>query len=324
MIEVENLTKYYGPTAAIQDVSFRVERGQIVGFLGPNGAGKTTTLRILSGYLPATSGTARVAGFDVFKDSLAIRRRLGYLPENVPLYSEMRVRTYLDFVAEVKGVRRSERRRRVAAAMERCRVEDVANQLIGSLSRGYRQRVGIAQAILHDPEVILLDEPTVGLDPKQIIEIRQLIKELADHCTVILSTHILPEVEMTCQRVIIINQGKIVAVDTLENLKAKVRSSGTVLLQVDGPAAQVQDQLQRVAGVLRVRVEPTQADGRTRYLVECAPDRDLRRDLAAAVVRQGWGLVELRPADVMLEEVFIKLVTEERPPEQSEAREVER
>ncbi|MBI4734960.1 MAG: ABC transporter ATP-binding protein [candidate division NC10 bacterium] len=311
MIEVENLTRFYGPTAAIQDVSFRVDQGQIVGFLGPNGAGKTTTLRILSGYLPATSGTARVAGFDVFKESLAVRRRLGYLPENVPLYPEMRVRTYLDFVAEVKGVPRPERQRRVAAAMERCRVDDVANHLIGSLSRGYRQRVGIAQAILHDPEVILLDEPTVGLDPKQIIEIRQLITELAGQRTVILSTHILPEVEMVCQRVIIINQGKIVAMDTPENLKAKIRTSARVLLQVDGPAVAVREYLERVPGVHRVEERSERADGRIRYLVECAPDRDLRRDLAAAVVRQGWGLSELRPADVMLEEVFIRLVTDE-------------
>jgi ABC-2 type transport system ATP-binding protein len=315
MIEVENLTKYYGPTAAIQDVSFRVEPGQIVGFLGPNGAGKTTTLRILAGYLPATSGTARVAGLDVFKHSLSVRQRLGYLPENVPLYSEMRVRAYLDFVAEVKGVPRAERRSRVDAAMERCRVEDVANHLIGSLSRGYRQRVGIAQAILHDPEVILLDEPTVGLDPKQIIEIRQLIMELAGQRTIILSTHILPEVEMTCQRVIIINQGKIVAMDTPENLKAKVRTSTTVFLQLDGPSGSVREELQRVGGVLRVEERPAQADGRMRYLVECAPDRDLRRELAATVVRQGWGLYELRPADVMLEEVFIQLVREEQPEE---------
>ncbi|MBI2455986.1 MAG: ABC transporter ATP-binding protein [candidate division NC10 bacterium] len=323
MIEVENLTRFYGPTAAIQDVSFRVDQGQIVGFLGPNGAGKTTTLRILSGYLPATSGTARVAGFDVFKESLAVRRRLGYLPENVPLYPEMRVRTYLDFVAEVKGVPRQERQRRVAAAMERCRVDDVANHLIGSLSRGYRQRVGIAQAILHDPEVILLDEPTVGLDPKQIIEIRQLITELAGQRTVILSTHILPEVEMVCQRVIIINQGKIVAVDTPENLKAKIRTSARVLLQVDGPAVAVRDHLERVPGVLRVEERPERADGRIRYLVECAPDRDLRRDLAAVVVRQGWGLSELRPADVMLEEVFIRLVTDESAHEQPAGQEGE-
>jgi ABC-2 type transport system ATP-binding protein len=323
MIEVENLTKFYGPTAAIEDVSFRVESGQIVGFLGPNGAGKTTTLRILSGYLPATSGVARVAGYDVFKESLAVRRRIGYLPENVPLYPEMRVRTYLDFVAEVKGVPRAERSTRVTAAMERCRVDDVANHLIGSLSRGYRQRVGITQAILHDPEVILLDEPTVGLDPRQIIEIRQLIRELAGHRTVILSTHILPEVEMVCQRVIIISQGRIVAVDTPENLKAKVRSSATVLLQVEGPAGAVRGQLQEVPGVLRVEERPEQADGRIRYLVECAPDRDLRRELAAAVVRQGWGLYELRPADVMLEDVFIRLVTEEPPQAPADAQEGE-
>lgn len=324
MIEVENLTKFYGPTAAVENVSFTVDRGQIVGFLGPNGAGKTTTLRILAGYLPATSGIARVAGFDVFKESLAVRRRLGYLPENVPLYPEMRVRTYLDFVAEVKGVPRVERPRRVAAAMERCRVDEVANHLIGSLSRGFRQRVGIAQAILHDPEVILLDEPTVGLDPKQIIEIRQLITELAGQRTVMLSTHILPEVEMICQRVIIINQGKIVAMDTPENLKAKVRTSATVLLQVDGPAAEVREQLQRVAGVLSVEERPDRTDGRIRYLVECARHRDLRRDLAATVIGRGWGLYELRPADVMLEEVFIRLVTEESAHEQAAGQEGER
>jgi ABC-2 type transport system ATP-binding protein len=314
MIEVEHLTKYYGPTPAIEDVSFRVEPGQIVGFLGPNGAGKTTTLRILSGYLPASSGTARVAGRDVFRDSLGVRRRLGYLPENVPLYSEMRVRTYLDFVAEVKGIPGPERKSCVGSAMGRCGVESVANKLIGSLSRGFRQRVGIAQAILHDPEVILLDEPTVGLDPKQIVEIRELIKDLAGHRTVVLSTHILPEVEMVCQQVIIINKGRIVAVGTPDDLKAKIRSAGAVLLQVEGPAASVQARLAGVPGVLRVEPQGP-ANDRNRYLVECAADRDLRRELAAAVVAGGWGLYELRPADVMLEEVFIQLVREEPAPD---------
>src|SRR5437016_10529496 len=218
MIEVERLTKSYGPLTAIRDVSFSVAPGEIVGFLGPNGAGKSTTMRILSCFMPASGGTAVVAGYDVFRESMEVRRRIGYLPENVPLYTDMRVAAYLDFVAEVKGVGRTERRRRVADVMDRCMVSDVQNRLIGKLSKGYRQRVGVAQAIVSDPEVLILDEPTIGLDPKQITEIRSLIKSLAGQHTVILSTHILPEVSMVCGAVIIINKGGIVAQGPIDTL----------------------------------------------------------------------------------------------------------
>src|SRR5438876_9501634 len=232
MIEVQSLTKHYGTIAAIHDVSFSVKRGEIVGFLGPNGAGKTTTMRILAGFMPATQGTATVAGYDVFTQSLEVRRRIGYLPENVPLYSEMGVASYLDFVAEVKGVGRAERRRRVADVMERCLIADVQHRLIGKLSKGYRQRVGLAQAIVSDPEVLILDEPTIGLDPKQIAEIRALIKSLAGQHTVILSTHILPEVSMLCDGIIIINHGRIVAQGTESELVQQVFPTARIEVRV--------------------------------------------------------------------------------------------
>src|SRR6266568_3553745 len=221
MIQVDHLTKSYGPVTAIQDVSFVVGKGQIVGFLGPNGAGKSTTMRILSCFMPASGGTAQVAGFDVFTQSLEVRRRIGYLPENAPLYADLPVAAYLDFVAEAKGVARGARRARVADVMDRCFVTDMQHRLIGKLSKGYRQRVGLAQALLGDPEVLILDEPTIGLDPRQIAEIRALIKSLGGQHTVILSTHILPEVAMTCQKVLVLNGGRLVDFDTLDGLIAK-------------------------------------------------------------------------------------------------------
>src|SRR5207237_9277645 len=235
MIEVDRLTKNYGLVAAIRDVSFSVSPGQIVGFLGPNGAGKSTTMRILACFMPATSGVARVAGYDVFRQSMEVRRRIGYLPENVPLYTDMRVAPYLDFVAEVKGVGRAERRRRVADVMDRCMVADVQNRLIGKLSKGYRQRVGLAQAIVNDPEVLILDEPTIGLDPKQITEIRSLIKSLAGQHTVILSTHILPEVSMVCGGVIILNKGAIVDQGSTAPLVEQFLPTSRTVLGVVGP-----------------------------------------------------------------------------------------
>jgi ABC-2 type transport system ATP-binding protein len=311
MIEVQNLTKSYGPVTAIEDVSFTVGRGEIVGFLGPNGAGKTTTMRILTGYMPPTTGTAQVAGFDVLTQSLEARRRIGYLPESVPLYGEFRVRTYLDFVAEAKGVSARERRARVDEAMERCGVSDVAGKLVSTLSRGYRQRVGLAQALVNDPEVLILDEPTVGLDPQQIVEIRRLIKGLAGQRTIILSTHILPEVSMTCDRVIIISRGRIVAVDTPGNLTAQVQKSANVLLQVEGPPDRVMAEIRRLEGVQRVAPRGEAVDGRRTYLVESERGRDVRVALAAAMVKNGWGLYELRPADLSLEEIFLHLVTDE-------------
>ncbi len=313
MIEVQNLTKYYGPVMAIEDVSFTVAQGEIVGFLGPNGAGKTTTMRILTGYMPPTNGRAQVAGFDVLTQSLEVRRRIGYLPESVPLYGELRVRTYLDFVAEVKGVPGRDRRARVDEAMERCGVTDVVGKLVGTLSRGYRQRVGLAQALVNDPEVLILDEPTVGLDPQQIVEIRRLIKGLAGQRTIILSTHILPEVSVTCDRVMIISRGRIVAVDTPGNLTAQVQKSANVLLQVEGPAEPIMAEIRRLEGVQRVAPRGEAVDGRRTYLVESERGRDVRVALAAAMVKNGWGLYELRPADLSLEEIFLHLVTEEAP-----------
>src|SRR3990167_5897585 len=235
MIEVQGLTKQYGPVTAIRDVSFRVEPGQVVGFLGPNGAGKTTAMRILSCFMPATSGAARVAGYDVFRQSMEVRRRIGYLPENVPLYTDMRVAPYLDFVAEVKGVGRAERRGRIAEVMERCLITDVQNRLIGKLSKGYRQRVGLAQAIVSDPEVLILDEPTIGLDPRQITEIRSLIKSLAGKHTVILSTHILPEVSMVCTGVVIINKGSIVAQGPIDTLVQQFFPTARLEVEIVGP-----------------------------------------------------------------------------------------
>ena len=311
MIEAEKLTKYYEKVAAIEDVSFTVEKGEIVGFLGPNGAGKTTTMRILTGFLPPSSGTARVAGYDILTNSLQVRRRIGYLPEAVPLYTDMKVAAYLEFVAEVKGLERRERRRSVGQIMEKCRIVDVQRMLIGSLSRGYRQRVGIAQALLNNPEVLILDEPTVGLDPQQIIEIRQLIKELSGQSTIILSTHILPEVSMVCQRVIIINDGHIIAVDTPENLTARLQSSAKLLLTVDGPVGQVEEALAQLPGVLRVEPKDESRDATVSFVVESERSSDLRRDVARLIVDRGWGLLELRPADMTLEEIFIRLVTEE-------------
>jgi ABC-2 type transport system ATP-binding protein len=315
VIEVQHITKRYGRVTAVDDVSFRVERGEILGFLGPNGAGKTTTMRILTGYMPATEGRAIVAGFDVFDQPLEAKRRTGYLPETPPLYPDMTVREYLDFVARIKAVPPSERKQRVDAAMERTRVADMATRHCAKLSKGYRQRVGLAQALIHNPEVLILDEPTAGLDPKQIIETRELIRNLAGDHTIILSTHILPEVAQTCQRVVIINKGKVVAIDTPENLTARLRGSETMLLQIEGNPAQVTAALQRVAGVTRVQAADAH-ESYAAYEVDSERGRDLRRDLARAVVSSGFGLLELRPVRMSLEEIFLSLTTEERPAEE--------
>src|SRR5882672_9350513 len=295
MIEVDHLTKSFGPVAAIRDVSFSVPPGQIVGFLGPNGAGKSTTMRILACFMPASSGSARVAGYEVFRESLEVRRRIGYLPENVPLYSEMRVGPYLEFVAEVKGVSRSDRRRRVADVMDRCRVADVQNRLIGKLSKGYRQRVGLAQAIVSDPEVLILDEPTIGLDPRQITEIRSLIKSLAGQHTVILSTHILPEVSMVCSGVIIINRGSIVAQGPIDRLVEDFFPTARVHVQLSGPPAAVRDELSKIPGVVAVHEEAS-PDGLPTYVVESPRGRDVRGEIFQLAAQQRWELRELRRA----------------------------
>ena len=312
MIEVQHLTKRYGRVTAVNDVSFRVERGEILGFLGPNGAGKTTTMRILTGYMPATEGKAIVAGFDVFDQPLEAKRRTGYLPETPPLYPDMSVSEYLDFVAKIKGVPPADRRARVAYVMDRTRITDMTDRLCGKLSKGYKQRVGLASALIHNPDVLILDEPTAGLDPKQIIETRELIKELAGDHTVILSTHILPEVAQTCQRVVIINKGHVVAVDTPDNLTARLRGSETMYLQVDALGADPAASLARVAGVTRV-VEADRRDGMIGFEVDSESGRDVRRDLARAVISSGWGLLEMRPMRMSLEDVFLSLTTEEVP-----------
>ena len=322
MIEVEHLTKRYGPVTAVDDISFSVQRGEILGFLGPNGAGKTTTMRVLTGYMPPTDGKAVVAGYDVFEQPIEAKRRTGYLPETPPLYPDMTVRDYLSFVARIKGVPRGERTARVNEMMEKTRVSDVADRHCGKLSKGYRQRVGLAQALMHNPDVLILDEPTAGLDPKQIIETRQLIKALAGDHTIILSTHILPEVSQTCQRVVIINRGKVVAVDTPDNLTSRLRGSETMYLQVDAAGADVASVLQRVSGVTRVAITDTKQQI-VGYEVDSETGRDVRRELAAAIVGRGWGLLEMRPMRLSLEEIFLHVTTEETPATAAAATEAE-
>jgi len=310
VIEVQHLTKRYGRVTAVDDVSFRVERGEILGFLGPNGAGKTTTMRILTGYMPATEGKAIVAGFDVFDQPIDAKRRTGYLPETPPLYPDMTVIEYLEFVAKIKGVPGPERTGRVKAVMERTRISDMSKRLCSKLSKGYKQRVGLAQSLIHNPDVLILDEPTAGLDPKQIIETRELVKELSGDHTVILSTHILPEVSQTCQRVVIISKGRVVAIDTPDNLTARLRGSETMYLQVDAGGSDASALLGTIAGVIRV-AESDRRDGQVGYEIESEQGRDIRRDLARAVITSGWGLLELRPMRLSLEEIFLSLTTEE-------------
>ncbi len=306
MIETRDLSKYYGSTLAIDRLSFTVSAGEIVGFLGPNGAGKTTTLKILAGYLPPTSGTARIHGFDVVDDSLQVRASLGYLPENVSLYPDLTVTQFLEFAARAKGVTAKKEKSEVARVVDSCGLQEVRRTLTAALSKGYRQRLGLAQALLNMPPLLILDEPTIGLDPSQIVEIRSLIKNLEGSHTVMLSSHILPEVSQLCHRVIIINRGQIVASDTPENLSRQLGHGSRIWLGVKGPAAEIEAALQSVTGVVRVTRE---AEGR--YLVEAEKDNELRPNLARAVVEKGWDLLELKAHEFSLEDVFLNLVTEE-------------
>jgi ABC-2 type transport system ATP-binding protein len=314
VIEVQHLTKRYGRVTAVDDVSFRVERGEILGFLGPNGAGKTTTMRILTGYMPASEGRALVAGMDIFDKPIDAKRRIGYLPETPPLYPDMTVREYVDFVAKIKGVPSKERKDRVETVMKRTHVADMADRHCAKLSKGYRQRVGLAQALIHNPDVLILDEPTAGLDPKQIIETRDLIRSLAGDHTIVLSTHILPEVAQTCQRVVIINKGRVVAVDTPDNLTARLRGAETMYVQVDAGGVDVEPTLGSVPGVMRV-IAAEQRGIVGGFEVESERGTDVRRELARTIVNHGWGLLELRPMRMSLEEVFLQVTTEERPEE---------
>lgn len=311
MIKVADVTKRYGPKTAVKNISFEVKRGEIVGFLGPNGAGKTTTMRILTGFLPPTSGTAEVGGFDVREEPIEVKRRIGYLPESPPLYPEMEVGDYLRFVARIKAIPKKDVSRRIDCALDRTASGSVRDTLIGKLSKGYRQRVGLAQALIHSPEVLVLDEPTSGLDPKQIIEVRRLIRALAGEHTIILSTHILPEVSDTCSRVIIINEGRIEASDTPENLRANLQGANALLLEVEGPADEIQERLAMERGVRSVNRQS--GDGRRIvWRVEAAKDEQIARRLADAVVNSGWGLFSMRPLDLSLEDIFLKLTSDEQ------------
>ena len=322
MIEVEHLSKTYGSTAAIADVSFSVESGEILGFLGPNGAGKTTTMRILSGYLPASSGTARIAGLDVHANSMGVRQRIGYLPENPPLYPEMSVEGFLFFVARIKQVSAGDRARRVTSAIERCGLVEKRKVLIRKLSKGFKQRVGIAQAIVHDPPVIILDEPTVGLDPRQIIEVRNLIKSLGGQHTIILSTHILPEVSMTCNRVTIINRGQIVAAGTPENLMGELAGEGYEI-EVEGEADLLNNlllpSLENLPGVRSIELIPSQQYLASRYRLRalCESEIEPGRDIAAAIIASGFGLCEMRRNRASLEDVFLRLTAAQKKPEEN-------
>lgn len=315
MIKVEGLTKRYARTVAVDNISFEVEKGQIVGFLGPNGAGKTTTMRVLTCFLPPSGGTAQVAGFDVLEQPLEVKKRIGYLPETPPLYPDMEVSEYLIFVGKLKGIPSADVPKRVDEVCDRCSITDVKSKLIGKLSKGYRQRVGLAQAILHNPDVLVLDEPTSGLDPKQIIETRELIRSLAGDHTIILSTHILSEVEHSCERVIIINQGKLVAQDTVTNLTNRLRGSESVALEIQTSNgnlnhADVRQRLEQVAGVSRVVLKDTK-DNQCAFEVESLQGRSIRAELARAVVTSGWDLNELRPVGFSLEDIFLQLTASE-------------
>jgi ABC-2 type transport system ATP-binding protein len=308
MIEAEGLTKYYGPMPAIRDVSFTVERGEVVGFLGPNGAGKSTTMRILTCYMPPTAGLARVDGLDCFDQSLEVRRRVGYLPENVPLYGELTVRGFLRFAAGAKGVESKKIESEIIRSVGVCGLEKVAHRMIGHLSKGFRQRVGLAQALLNNPSVLVLDEPTIGLDPTQIIEIRRLIQELREEHTVLLSSHILPEVAQICQRVLIINKGRIIATDSPANLTSQLQKSAQVQLQVRGNTAELASALESLGGVQKVTVAEGEAG---RVFVETDRSGDLRPEIARLVVEKRMDLLELKLVDLSLEDIFMQLVTDE-------------
>lgn len=312
MIEVDHLIKSYGQARAVNDISFKVEKGEILGFLGPNGAGKTTTMRILTGYLPATGGTARIAGYDVFEQSMEVRKRIGYLPETPPLYPEMTVEAYLTFVARIKGVTGTDIPGRVEESMKLTNLTDRRKELIKRLSRGYKQRVGIAQAIVHNPDVVILDEPTVGLDPNQIKEVRNLIKGLSGEHTIILSTHILPEVEMTCDRVVIINKGRIAAIDTTEGLTRQLKGGERVQIQVRGDVETLRSKLEGVEGLIRIDLESHEGSDLVTGSIESEEGKDLRARIASTVVHGGLDLIEIRAVGLSLEDIFMQLTTEEK------------
>ncbi len=304
MIDARNLSKHYAVTRAVDNISFHVNKGEILGFLGPNGAGKTTTMRMLTCFMPPTSGTATVGGYDIFRRSLDVRRIIGYLPENVPLYPDMRVSEYLDYRARLKGVPRKGRARRLKDVMEKTQVADVGRRIIGQLSKGYRQRVGLAEALIHDPKVLILDEPTIGLDPNQVRQVRALIKQLGGEYTILLSTHILPEVEAICGRVIIIDHGRIVAMDTPENLIREIRGGSRLVVEVRGPGEEIR---KAVAGIAGVRKVERRGNGVSTLAVDVREEADVREEVARVITGRGWGLREMRKEKVTLEDIFVHI-----------------
>jgi ABC-2 type transport system ATP-binding protein len=316
MIEAEGLTKFYGPIGAIRNVSFQIDKGEVVGFLGPNGAGKSTTLRILTCFMPPSSGIARVEGLDVIDNSLQIRQKIGYLPESVPLYKDLTVRRFLRFAASSKGVAAKRMNAEVSRVVSACGLEKNADRIIGNLSKGFRQRVGLAQALLNDPSVLILDEPTIGLDPAHIIEIRRLIQDLRADRTILLSTHILPEVAQLCQRVIIINKGEIVATDSPANLTSQLQKTVKIVLEVSGPVQEFAQTIENMAGVQKVSLV---SNGTSRFVIETDPSTDMRPEIAALAVQKGCGLLELKTMQLSLEDIFMQLVTEEPSEEGAES-----
>ena len=314
MIVAAQLTKAYGNFHAIEDVTFQIEKGQTVGFLGPNGAGKTTTMRIITGFVPPTSGTATIGGYDVVENSREARKLVGYLPETVPLYTDMSVKGYLNFTGTLRGMNSKHLRNRIDDVVDVCGLNDYYHTFVGRLSKGYRQRVGIAQAILHEPQVLILDEPTIGIDPIQVVETRQLIKDLGQENTIVLSTHILPEVSMICDRVLIIHEGQIVAEDTPRSLAERLQGVERLAVEVEGPADQVAAVLRKVQGV--VNVAYSEAGDRNTFRLQLRRGADLRDDISRAIIEKGWGLLGLQMESMSLEEIFLKLTTTEEPGEE--------
>jgi ABC-2 type transport system ATP-binding protein len=311
MIRVKNLTKYYGKRLAVDNISFHVEKGEIVGFLGPNAAGKTTTMRMLTGFLAPTRGEAWIAGKSLQTNSLDARKHIGYFAESVPLYTDMTVRSYLDFWANLRGLDKVSVKKRIKEVIDTCHLEDYADVFIGKLSKGFRQRVGIAQAIIHEPDVLIMDEPTVGIDPIQVAMTRALIKDLGQKSTILLSTHILPEVSMTCKRVIIINEGKIIAEDKIENLSSMVGGAKRIRLEVQGPADEVARHLRQIKGVTSVKLQDER-----HHMVEYPVNQDLRSKITEAVVKGGWTLLSMESIEMSLEDVFLKLTADEEEVEE--------
>lgn len=318
MIHVENVSKRFGSKQVLFDINFEVRKGEILGFLGPNAAGKTTTMRIISCFLPANEGTVKVAGYDVLEQSIEVRRNIGYMPESPPIYPEMSVKSYLNFVARIKGIRGSEIKKRIDEVMELVNISHVRDRICGRLSKGFRQRVGLAQALIHNPPILILDEPTSGLDPKQIIEVRELIKSLAGDHTIILSTHILPEVKLTCDRIVIIHQGRIVAQGTEENLTQKIKGCEKLFIEAGGPPEKIAQSLNDIPGVIKVEPQKQNVNGHFNCLVEISSDKDIRHKISSTLSENNWDLYELKTLEMSLEEIFLQFTAGEAIHEEQE------